>query len=128
MRRQYHFRQVEGHELIWDVHRLVTLSKHFETKQIPLSIISELDECFWFAGKTEPTCRVVAEHAKLIQEADLTHPIILAADGRVMDGMHRVCKELIEGRSTVDAVQFQRDPEPDYVDADGDSLPYEDCL
>ena len=32
-----------------------------------------------------------------------------------MDGMHRVGKALLLGRSSIDAVQFNKDPEPDYV-------------
>ena len=128
MRRQYHSRRIDGHELIWDVHRLVELTQRFPVQHIPLSRIAELDECFWFDGKTGATCRAVAEHAKLIQETDLAHPIILAADGRVMDGMHRVCKALIEGRSTIAAVQFQQNPAPDYVDVDIESLPYAEPL
>jgi hypothetical protein len=43
-----------------------------------------------------------------------------------MDGMHRVCKALLENRSAVHAVQFTEDPEPDYVDADIEALAYEE--
>jgi hypothetical protein len=41
-----------------------------------------------------------------------------------MDGMHRVCKALLENRPTVAAVRFAEDPEPDYIDADIEALPY----
>jgi hypothetical protein len=41
-----------------------------------------------------------------------------------MDGMHRVCKALIEGRETISAVRFEEDPEPDYINVHPDSLPY----
>jgi hypothetical protein len=43
-----------------------------------------------------------------------------------MDGMHRVSKALIEGRVTIDSVQFDADPEPDYVGRRPDDLPYDD--
>jgi hypothetical protein len=125
MRRQYHSRVVGGRNLIWDVHRLVELTRHFPVKNVPLSFIRDLDEMFWFEN-ARPTCRAVALHAKLIAETDLRHPIILSADGRVMDGMHRVCKALLDGRETVLAVKFEQDPEPDYVDVDIDSLPYDE--
>lgn len=59
---------------------------------MPLSAIRELDEPFWFGDNgNPPTCRAVAEHAMLMNAVDPRHPIILSADGRVMDGMHRVC-------------------------------------
>jgi hypothetical protein len=43
-----------------------------------------------------------------------------------MDGMHRVCKALIGGKNTIAAVQFQHDPEPDYIDTNVDSLLYDE--
>jgi hypothetical protein len=125
VRRQYHSRLVDGRNLIWDIHRLVELTRGYPVRAVPLASIAELDECFWFEGEA-PTCRAVALHAQLIQETDLTHPIILSSSGRVMDGMHRVCKALLQGRSTIAAVRFITDPEPDYVDADIEALPYEE--
>ena len=123
MRRQYYSQFVDGRNLIWDVHRLVKLTQEFPVQQVPLSCIAELDESFWF-GTESTTCRAVALHAKLIQETDLAYPIILSSSGRVMDGMHRVCKALLENRPTVAAVRFVIDPEPDYIDADIEALPY----
>ncbi len=124
MRRQYHSRRVDGHTLIWDVHRLVALSRDLPVVDVPLRAIAELDEPFWGDGG-KLTCREVAEHARLIQETDLRHPIILSADGRVMDGMHRVCKALLEGSATIRAVRFGEDPAPDHVDVPLDALPYD---
>lgn len=125
MRKQYHFRRSERGLLAWDVDRLVELSSRLAPIDVPLSEIRELDETFWFDVEgEEPTCRRVALHARLINETDLDHPIILSRDGRVMDGMHRVCKALIEGRETIRAVRFEIDPEPDYVDVTPDELPY----
>lgn len=125
MRQQYHSRVVGGHHYIWDVSRLVRLSSAFTVKKVALSAIRELDEAYWFETGV-PDCRAVALHAKLILETDLSYPVILSSNGRVMDGMHRVCKALLEGRSTIAAVQFSDDPEPDYIDRDLESLPYDD--
>src|SRR5262245_10165623 len=104
MRRQYHSRLVDGRRLIWDIHRLVALTQDHPVKEVSLASIRELDENFWFDG-LPPTCRAVVEHVRLIEATELEFPIILAADGRVMDGMHRVCKALLEGRATIHAVQ-----------------------
>lgn len=125
MRKQYHFRPTKEGTLIWDVNRLVELSKCFPVVDIPVCEIRELDEAFWFeANEEQPTCRRIALHAKLINKTDLKHPIILSQDGRVMDGMHRVCKALIEGKGTILAVRFDVDPKPDYIDVSPDDLPY----
>jgi len=127
MRKQYHFRATDQGTLIWDIDRLIALSSEFVPFDLPLAEIGELDEPFWFdVEQLVPTCRRVAAHAKLIAETDLEHPIILSSGGRVMDGMHRVCKALIEGRKTIRAVQFMADPAPDYVDVDPADLPYEE--
>lgn len=128
MRKQYHFRPSENGFYAWDVDRLVELSKKITPQQVPLSAIKELDENYWFGGKGDnPTCRAIVEHFKLMTETDLTFPIILSPNGRVMDGMHRVCKALIEGNKTISVVQFKRDPEPDYQDIQHpDDLPYEE--
>ncbi len=128
MRKQYHFRRSERGVLVWDVDRLVELTKDFPRIQVPVSAIRELDEAYWFGGEDDkPRCRVVAEHARLIQETDLSYPIIHSADGRVMDGMHRVAQAYIKGSEAIEAVQFAVDPEPDFVDVDPNSLPYEDA-
>ncbi len=125
MRKQYHFRTSERGLLAWDVDRLVELTSGFTPIDVPLSEIRELDETFWFDHEGDaPTCRRIALHAKLMNETDLRHPIILSAEGRVMDGMHRVCRALIEGRETIRGVRFEIDPEPDYVGMTPDKLPY----
>ena len=78
--------------MAWDVDRLVAMTKGFPKVNVPLSSIRELDEPFWFGQSNMPTCRAVMEHARLIEAADPGFPIIISSNGRVMDGMHRVCK------------------------------------
>ncbi len=123
MRKQYHPRKVGNEVHIWDVHRLVALSKDFPVIETPLSDIAEWQENHWF-DDLAPTCKAIAEHAKLIQNTDLRYPIILFPDGRVADGMHRVCKAWMEGCATINAVRFDIVPDPDYVNVDLNDLPY----
>ena len=125
MRKQYHSRRVGNRNFIWDVHRLVELGKDLPIEKVKLSTIAELDESFWFDANTQPTCRAVALHAKLIADVDLSHPILLSADGRVMDGMHRVCRALMDGREDLSAKRFARDPDADYVGVELEALPYD---
>jgi hypothetical protein len=126
MRKQYHIRDSERGLLAWDVDRLLRLTSEQKPVDLPLERIRELDETFWFSsdGNT-PTCRRVAEHAKLINETSLDHPIIIDPEGRVMDGMHRVCKALIGGLKTIKAVKLSAMPKPDFVGVPIDQLPYE---
>lgn len=126
MRKQYHFRKSDKGLLAWDVDKLILLSKNFPVKEVPLTNIQELDEAFWYEHEEFlPTCKSIAAHAALIYQTDLSFPIILSSNGRVMDGMHRVCKCLIEKREKISAVQFVNDPEPDYIGMRPDDLPYD---
>lgn len=128
MRKQYHLRASSNGLLACDVDRLVELTSTLPRREKPLESIRELHEPFWFGeGSESPTCRAVAEHARLIQWADFRYPIILGADGRVMDGMHRVTRAYVEGRETILAVQLEVDPKPDYVGVSEDALPYDDA-
>jgi len=125
MRKQYHLRQSPAGLLAWDVDRLIALTADLIPQTMPLAAIRELDEPFWFGGGSEAaTCRAVADHARLIAETDLSYPIILGADGRVMDGMHRVARTYLEGRDVIMAVQLTVDPAPDFIGVDEAALPY----
>lgn len=124
MRKQYYFRQSPAGLLAWDVDRLVLLSREFPVRAVPLAEIRELEELF--LGGHAATWRSFAEHVRLVEEAELRYPIIRAADGAVMDGMHRVTKAFIRGNEAIDAVQFEVDPSPDYVGREPDDLPYDE--
>jgi hypothetical protein len=123
MRKQYYFRPSERGLLAWDVDRLVELSSRLPRKVVPLSAIAGLDDA-WFGEDEQPTWRAMIEHIRLIEQADLSYPIILSASGAVMDGMHRVAKAVLRGREQIEAVQFPEDPEPDHVGRGPDDLPY----
>ena len=124
MRKQYHFRDSSRGLLAWDVDRLVELSRDLPKVLVPLAEIAELNENYWFqVGQNLPTCRAIADHIQLIEEASLAYPIILDSSGRVFDGMHRVVKALLAGRDAIDAVRFTCDPEPDHVGRGPNELP-----
>jgi hypothetical protein len=124
VRKQYHFWPGERGLDAWDVDRLVRLSAGLPVEQIPLDSIDEVDSVYWFTDELAPTVRAVVEHTRLVQEIDASYPIILGSDGRVMDGMHRVARALLEGRSTIAAVRFETPLEPDYRNCRPEDLPY----
>ena len=129
LRPQYHFRQTQTGLDAWNVARLIRLSRDLPTISVDPRTISELDQNHWYMDPSQqPTPRSLLEHMQLIEQSDLSFPIILDAHGRVMDGMHRICKAVYEGRSTISARQFSQDPAPDYVDCASDDLPYADSL
>src|SRR3984957_12633834 len=125
VRKQYNFWPGELGLDAWDVDRLVLLSKDLPVREIALDSIGEIDTNYWFDyGPVDPTVRRVVEHIRLIQDADLSYPIILGSDGRVMDGMHRIARALLNGDATIRAVQFEVQPEPDFRNCAPGDLPY----
>lgn len=60
----------------------------------------------------------LAYHMKVALEANLDYPIILASDGRIMDGHHRLIKAIALGVPEIKVVQFKIDPEPDKIITD----------
>jgi hypothetical protein len=107
MRKQYHFRRGPDGLRAWDVHRLVELAKDLPVIYVEIPSIKEIDEPYWYGEGAIPTCRSVAEHAKLSS----MRPILifrssLSSSGRVMDGMHRVAKAAMQNVSLLPAKQF----------------------
>lgn len=123
MRKQYYFRMSDRGILAWDVDRLIDASRDLPRKAVPLDLIRELNE-EWFGDDERPTWRAMLDHIRLVNEADLSFPIILASNGAVMDGMHRVMKGALQGLKEIEAVQFDEDPAPDHVGCGPRDLPY----
>ncbi|EPF75088.1 hypothetical protein GCM10025882_02600 [Acinetobacter gyllenbergii] len=94
-------------------------------KKVLLADIQELSEAYWFSEQS-PTTQQIIEHVQLIQDADLSYPIILCAQGRVMDGMHRVAKACLLQQVDILAVQFEQTPEPNFINMDADDLDYDE--
>jgi hypothetical protein len=125
VRKQYHFWPAERGFDAWDVDRLIALSRELPVERVALDSIREIDTEYWFDGSAEvPTVRKVVEHARLINEVDLSYPIILGYDGRVMDGMHRIARALLDGRDELDAVRFPAPLAPDFRNCWPHELPY----
>jgi hypothetical protein len=110
-----HSRAVPGGRAFFLTERLWGLAEGLEVERVPIDAITEFDEDCWFGGSAV-TCRMVARHADRIQKADLSYPVILSADGRLMDGGHRIAKAWLNGQTTIAAVRFKVDPEPDYFE------------
>lgn len=126
VRKQYHFWPGDDGYDAWDVDRLITLSRNLPVREVALSSIWEVDTVYWFNDETDPpTVRRVVDHVHWIQEVDRSYPIILGYDGRVMDGMHRIARALLEGQETINAVQFEEPLQPDYQNCHPDDLPYD---
>ena len=95
----------------WKTKRLWEYASELPIQDIEISSLLE------FSNEAESesfTRDELAQKAKRIMEADLSYPIILSADGWLFDGGHRTMKALALGKTTIRAVRFTVDPEPDY--------------
>ena len=117
MDREHHSHLVGGRRHHFWTDRLWELAEGLPVRDIPIDDIAEFDQDCWFHGRA-PTCRQVAEHARRMQNADLRFPVILAADGSLMDGGHRISKAWLAGHATVRAITFAVDPQPDWITDD----------
>ena len=112
---QKHSRLTLNGRYVWYTERLWQLARQLPPKSIPIESIAEFDQNCWFDDGKPPTCRAIAAHAKRIYETDMSYPIILSAEGYLMDGGHRIAKAWLLGMNEIQAVQFEVDPEPDEV-------------
>lgn len=101
--------QDEVHE--WSAETLWELARGLEVLHVAPQQVLDLDRDGWFVGVT-PTARRVLEHMRRILDADLAYPIILDADGTIMDGAHRAAKAILLGHATVSVVRFAETPPP----------------
>ena len=85
-----------------------------------------LDQEYWFADSNKPATRLrsVIEHLRLIA-VDTEHPIILDVDGHVMEACIAWPAPSTKISSSIRAVQFQVQPEPDYRNCRPIDLPYD---
>ena len=110
---QKHSRLKPNGRYVWYTERLWQLALDLPVKSILIESIAEFDQNCWFDVGKPPSCRAIAAHAKRIYEADLSHPIILSAEGFLMDGGHRLAKAWLLDLKEIQAVQFEINPEPD---------------
>lgn len=97
---------VRGSE-IWKATTLIDYckAKGYKPFDLPLSGISLAGENF-----TSPCTASFIFQMKRVQNADLSHPIILDDLGQIADGWHRVCKAILEGRTTIKAIRMDSMP------------------
>ena len=101
----------EGNK-VWLITSIIEKSKDLEVFDLPL-------RCFCIGSdiwKPIRTAIDLARHMKRVQEVSLEYPVILDEEGFIMDGWHRVAKDLLEGLSTIKAVRFDKTPPCDYTE------------
>jgi hypothetical protein len=103
----------DGVLYLWVTRKIWALANDLPVFDYEVASFECFDKDVWFGSQHTPTVYNVLSHYKKIEAAHFGHPIILSQDGKVLDGVHRICKAYLEGRKTLPAVKFEKDPEPD---------------
>jgi hypothetical protein len=111
---------IEGDEhnlYFWKVRTLWKLSESMPVEHVPLDSFDWTNQNFQCESlSTPPLWRDIGDHTKKIMAADLQYPIVISAEGNIMDGMHRILKCYVFGLPTVKAVRFTVNPPPDHIE------------
>lgn len=94
---------VNGRE--YNIHAAVTLARDIEVKNLVIE-----DMYIGYGSPCKDTLRAFLEHMKMVNEADLSYPILLNEDGFVIDGRHRLAKAILNGDKTIKSKRFIKDP------------------
>ena len=100
----------DGHGRFWSVPRLVHLAEALPTFELPLA------HAFLSYSIGPLTLRELAGHIVSVHNCDLSCPVLLDADGVLMDGRHRLVRAIVDGRQSVLARRFPVTPAPCRVD------------
>lgn len=104
-----------GKEYKWWVSTLWESVKDLQDEEVAVeSLLHELKFDRWFQIYVPPTVENVLQHFTRIQNADFMYPVILSPSGRVLDGVHRLCKAVITEQKTIRAVRLLKLPPSDY--------------
>lgn len=100
------FQDVEGNR--YAVARLVDDAKDLPVFDVPLAALDLTGE-IWKGASMQ----LLAFHVRRCMDADLSHPILIAWDGSIADGRHRIIKAIAQGKRTILARRMTWRPEPD---------------
>ena len=109
----------------WKVSRLWELSEGLPIFSKDLSgFEGDMNQDPWFTYLDDddnliiqvPTVRAIIRQYQRILSCDLSYPVILCPEGKIMDGFHRLVKAHLEGRTQIDCVQFEVMPECDVME------------
>lgn len=92
----------------WSVARLIELSKDEPVYEVPTFIFNT----WQWPWEDNLSLSKFLCHVKRVNDADLSYPILINADGGIIDGVHRLCKACVLGIPTI-KVKYITLPAPD---------------
>lgn len=100
------FQDVDGNR--YAVARLVDNAKDLPVFEVPLAALDLTGEIWKGASM-----HLLAYHVRKCMDADLSCPILIAWDGSIADGRHRILAAIAKGKATLPARRMTWKPEPE---------------
>ncbi|MBS3993137.1 MAG: hypothetical protein KGZ87_05430 [Bacteroidetes bacterium] len=98
----------DQHGNIYSALKLIEQSKKYKQFDLPLIGIN-LNRPAWNIGNLAD----FIHHVDRLRHTNIDHPIILDNEGVICDGLHRVCKAILEGKTTIKAIRLEEMPPKD---------------
>lgn len=92
-------------ERVYNVHAAILMAEKIPAKKLALD-----DFNIEYKAPCADNFRDFVAHIKLVNDADLSYPILLNENGALIDGKHRLAKAILEGKKTISAKRFLKDP------------------
>jgi len=100
---------------VWRAEDLWAAAKGLPVVELPVDdFVEQLNGTCWTQGDEEVTPNWVLCHTRRILNAE-DYPIIIDEDGIILDGVHRLCRAVLEGREVIEAQRLKLLPEPIYI-------------
>jgi hypothetical protein len=89
-----------GTYFTWPVRTLWEQAADLVTEEVPVTSLSAHNSVWWFESGP-PTLTQFVDRARRMLDADLSFPVLLAKNGWVLDGGHRIAKTLLLGKPMI---------------------------
>ena len=107
-------RVIDGYIFVYDCTEIYRLARNSPIESVRLADF-DLSKMFWFTSLEQASVSAVLEHINRINAACAEDPIVLAPDGALLDGLHRLAKAVFEKRYVIPARRLAIEPTPIFV-------------
>jgi len=105
----------DGIRKYWLVDELWENAKELPVEYMPVeALVGQLNGTCWTDGDEDVTPQWVLGHTRRILKADLNYPILINSENMILDGIHRLCKAVIEGKVEVAVQRIDPLPTPTF--------------
>lgn len=94
----------------YNVHAAIFAARDLPVTEVPIEQVYMA-----FCSPAEDTFRSFLAHAKMVNDADLSYPLLYNENGALIDGKHRLGKAMLTGEKIIRMKRFLVDPPSIYT-------------